>query len=132
MAKVTNLIKFYTVFLLSQAPKHGYELIKELEAKLGRKVSASQIYPFLYSLRKEGYTTFGAIKEREKKVYSLTATGNKMVEQLLAHFDDIIKYTIERKVAKCTNCGCYIYRGGFKKLVKSKTKMFCCEHCACA
>ena len=35
--KVGSMVKFYSLLLLSEAPKHGYELMKDLEEKLGRK-----------------------------------------------------------------------------------------------
>ena len=56
--KITNMLKFYTLCLLATGPKHGYDLIKELEEKLGRRISASNIYPFLSILSKNKLIAF--------------------------------------------------------------------------
>ncbi len=40
--KITNLVKFYTILLLSDGPKHGYEIIRHLGEKLGKKASPGQ------------------------------------------------------------------------------------------
>jgi len=40
--KVTNLVKFYTLLLLQEKQKHGYEIIKEMSAKINKKVSAGE------------------------------------------------------------------------------------------
>ena len=130
MVKVTNLIKFYTLLLLNKAPRHGYELIKELESRLDRRISASQIYPFLESLNKEECIKAGIIREREKRIFTLTAKGRALVKQLLERFDCIIEGIIEKKLKKCANCGCYVYKGGFKRIVNNRMKMFCCRYCA--
>ena len=50
--KINNMVKFCTLYLLANEPKHGYDLMKELEEKLGRRISASNVYPFLSNLRK--------------------------------------------------------------------------------
>ncbi len=128
--KVTNLVKFYTLLLLSHGPKHGYEIIKELEERLQRKVSASHIYPFLKSLKKANYIEFKKSKEREKKVYHLTKEGRRFVKSILNRFGDLIDIAIEPNLTVCAHCGCSIYRGGHKEKVKEKLLVFCCHHCA--
>ena len=56
--KVTNMVKFCTLYLLASGPKHGYDLMKELEEKLGRSISASNVYPFLDTLTKNRLISF--------------------------------------------------------------------------
>ncbi|MEM3126595.1 MAG: helix-turn-helix transcriptional regulator [Candidatus Woesearchaeota archaeon] len=124
--KVTNLIKFHTLLLLYQSPKYGYELIKGLEGKLGKKISASQIYPFLEQLRKSKYVAVEQRGKREKKVYKITKEGKKFVEILILKCSDIIEAVVEKKLKKCAHCGCEVYRGA----VKRKGKYFCCDGCA--
>src|SRR3989344_82107 len=36
--KVNNMVKFCTLYLLASGPKHGYELMKELEDKFGKNM----------------------------------------------------------------------------------------------
>ena len=126
--KITNMVKFYSLFLLYEKPHHGYDIIKNTGEKLGRNVSSGQIYPFLSMLEEKGYLTAKETGEREKKVYTLTREGKVFVKDLLARFGDIIQSVVESSVKKCAHCDCEIYRGGFKK----GKKVFCCQNCAMA
>lgn len=128
--KVTNMAKFYTLFLLHEKPHHGYEMIKEVENKLGKRVSPGQIYPFLSLLEKRGYLIIKETGERDKKIYSLTRRGKVFVRSMLERFGDIAQAIVEQSVKKCSHCGCEIYRGGFEKTVKGKKVTFCCVNCA--
>ena len=58
MIKITNFVRFYTLLLLNESPKHGYSIIKDLSEKMKKRVSAGEIYPFLGSLEKIGYVFF--------------------------------------------------------------------------
>ena len=80
--KIGSLVKFYTILLLSEEPKHGYDLMKELEETLGRKISTSQVYPFLKLLEKNRLIKIEEIGEREKKIYQLTKNGKKFVNKI--------------------------------------------------
>ena len=123
-------MKFYTLLLLSHSPKHGYEIIKELEDKLERKVSASHVYPFLKILKKANYIKFEKIKDRDKKIYHLTKEGKTFVKSILNRFGDFIDIAIEPKLTVCAHCGCSIYKGGCKEKIRGKTLVFCCHYCA--
>ena len=127
--KITNMLKFYTLCLLASGRKHGYELIKDLEPKLGRKVSASSIYPFLQSLRKNKLIAFDRIGSRDKKVYYLTREGKKFASGMFSKFGDLINIAIEPRITTCP-CGCGIYSGGVRKKVMGRIVKFCCAHCA--
>jgi|SRR3989344_2823638 len=128
--KITNLIKFFTIILLSKEPKHGYELIKELEMQFGKNISASHVYPFLRLLEKNKLIEHRKIEARDKKKYFMTKKGKDFTNNLLKRFNDIIDSLVESKVRKCANCQCEIYKHGFEKVVKGKKLIFCCESCA--
>lgn len=128
--KIGSLVKFYTILLLKDGHKHGYELMKELEKKLGRKISASQVYPFLTTLKKNRLIEVEEIGGREKKVYKLTKEGKKFVNSFLQRFGDLIHIAIEPKLTVCAHCGCRVYEGGHKEKIGKKTLNFCCHHCA--
>ncbi len=128
--KITNLIKFYIVLLLKEGPKHGYELIKELEKHLEKKISTSQIYPFLNELKKNRLIEVKEKKERDKKIYYLTAAGKEFVKNILVRFGELIDIAITPKLTKCSHCGCEIYKGGHKEKIRMKNYIFCCMHCA--
>jgi len=129
---ITNLTKFYTLVLLNEGPKHGYEIMDELEKKIGKKPSAGQIYPLLKKLEESRLIIHENIKigEKEKKVYSLTAEGRKTCSRIVARFSDLISIVLEPKLTRCSHCGCKIYEGGYKEEIEGKELMFCCVHCA--
>jgi DNA-binding PadR family transcriptional regulator len=65
--------------MLMERPKHGYELMKELELRSGGsyRVSAGTMYPALQMLEDEGMVTS---EQRDgKRVYSLTELGQAEV-----------------------------------------------------
>ena len=127
--KINNFVKFYTLCLLASGPKHGYELIKELEEKLGRRISASNVYPFLGSLRKSRLIRFDKIGKRDKKTYYLTPEGKNFTRQMFNKFGDLINIAIEPRIASCP-CGCKVYSGGHQQKIKGRMITFCCSHCA--
>ena len=127
--KINNMVKFYTLSLLANGPKHGYDLMKELEEKLSRKISASNIYPFLGTLRKNRLIKFAKLGKRDKKVYHLTGEGRNFTKHMFSKFGDLIDIAIGPKLTTCP-CGCKIYSGGHKEKIKGKLMEFCCSQCA--
>ena len=63
--------------LLADEPKHGYQLIREIEERTGGKwkPSAGSIYPTLQLLADEGLVTTEMSQDR--KIYSLTEAGRE-------------------------------------------------------
>jgi DNA-binding PadR family transcriptional regulator len=61
--------------LLGEAPKHGYQLMKEMKERSGGmyRASAGTIYPTLQMLEDEGLIE--ALQQEGKRVYRLTETG---------------------------------------------------------
>jgi DNA-binding PadR family transcriptional regulator len=128
--KVTNMVKFFSMLLLYQGPKHGYELIKEIEKQIGKKPSTGQIYPFLNSLLENNFIRTKVEGNREKKTYELTADGRRFVEKKLEMFGGIISATVEKDLLTCTHCGCRVYSGGHEEVLEGEKLTFCCMHCA--
>lgn len=129
---ITNLTKFYTLLMLNEAPRHGYELMTELGEKTGKKPSAGQIYPLLRNLKKKGLVTYqtAMIGGKKRKVYALTHEGRKTSAMLMTRFSDLVSIVLEPKLTKCAHCGCKVYEGGHRERIEGKTLMFCCVHCA--
>jgi len=67
--------------MLEAGPKHGYELMKELETKSGGiyKASAGAIYPALQQLEDEGLVISDAAAG--KRTYSLTNEGRTELQK---------------------------------------------------
>lgn len=128
--KILNIVKFFTVLLLHENSKYGYEIMKEIGEKIEKNVSPGQIYPFLKALEKQGYVSSKQIGTREKKIYSLTNKGRKFTKGMINRFGDIIDIAVEPRLTKCVHCSCEIYKGGHKEKIESKELVFCCCHCA--
>jgi DNA-binding PadR family transcriptional regulator len=74
-------VRLALLSLLSEGPRHGYELMKELEGRSGGvyRASAGTVYPTLQQLEDEGLATS---EPREgKRVYELTDAGRRELEQ---------------------------------------------------
>jgi DNA-binding PadR family transcriptional regulator len=128
--KVSNLVKFFSLFFLYQGPKHGYELIKEIESQLGKKPSTGQIYPFMNTLLENKLIRTKEEGDREKKVYELTKEGKRFVEKKLEMFGGVISANIEKDLSTCAHCGCKLFSGGYEEVIGGKKLSFCCMHCA--
>jgi DNA-binding PadR family transcriptional regulator len=74
-------IKFILLELLAERPRHGYDLIKELEARYGgfRKLSPGSVYPTLQMLEEGGYLTSEQVGG--KRVYTLTDEGRNLLAE---------------------------------------------------
>lgn len=75
-------VRLALLSLLSEGPKHGYELMQELEERSGGsyKASAGAVYPTLQQLEDEGLIrseTSGG-----KKVCTITEAGERELEEL--------------------------------------------------
>lgn len=128
--KINSVVKLYTLCLLNNGPKHGYEIIKELETRMDRNISASHIYPFLKSLQDNEFICCKEIEEREKKRYCLTKSGEEFIEIVFNKLGSLINTVIEKRLTACPHCDCKIYEGGFIDIIKNKEQTFCCQHCA--
>jgi DNA-binding PadR family transcriptional regulator len=74
-------VRLALLSMLESGPKHGYELMKELEAKSGGiyKASAGAIYPALQQLEDEGLVT--SDQAAGKRTYSLTEAGKAELQR---------------------------------------------------
>ncbi|MBI2675762.1 MAG: PadR family transcriptional regulator [Candidatus Aenigmarchaeota archaeon] len=127
---IYTILKLYTVLLLSEGKRHGYELIKELSKRTGKKVSPAQVYPFLKELEKKRYIKAEKRGEREKKIYTLTTEGKRFSENMVSRLSGILEASIRSHLVKCEHCGCEIYSGSYREKVKGKMASFCCQACA--
>jgi len=128
--KITNMVKFYTVLLLHEKPRHGYELIHSIGEKLESKISPGQMYPFLKKLQKNKLIKVKASGEREKKVYILTKEGKAFAGKMIARFGGLIELAVEPKLTVCAHCGCKIFGSYHEEKIRGKKLRFCCCHCA--
>jgi DNA-binding PadR family transcriptional regulator len=83
-------VKFVILRLLKEKPRHGYEIIKALEEKMGGcyTPSAGTVYPTLQLLEDQGLIR--AVDTDGKKVYHVTPEGEKFLEENKDVLEDII------------------------------------------
>lgn len=67
--------------LLSESPKHGYQLMKEISERSNGvyRASAGSVYPTLQQLEDEGLIE--AVAENGRRVYTLTPAGRQELEK---------------------------------------------------
>ncbi|MBI4177071.1 MAG: PadR family transcriptional regulator [Candidatus Aenigmarchaeota archaeon] len=123
-------IRLNTLLLLNARPRHGYELIKDLEAFTGKRISSGQIYPLLKDLQKSGLVKIASRGRRDKKTFSMTTNGRRTVSSAISRIGGLLDSFVSSKLRKCAHCGCEVYKGGCKAVVRSKTMYFCCGNCA--
>lgn len=82
-------VKFVILRLLREKPRHGYEIIKELEERFGGcyTPSAGTVYPTLQMLEDQGYVR--AEDQDGKKVYRITPEGEQFLDENSQTLDDI-------------------------------------------
>ena len=83
-------VKYVILRLLKEKPRHGYEVIKALEEKMGGwyTPSAGTVYPTLQLLEDQGYVR--AAETEGKKVYHITPEGEAFLEEHRDVIDDIL------------------------------------------
>jgi DNA-binding PadR family transcriptional regulator len=74
-------LKYALLDLLQERPKHGYEMIKELESRAGGfyTPSAGAVYPTLQLLEDRGWVTVETTEG--KKVYAITDAGRQALKE---------------------------------------------------
>jgi DNA-binding PadR family transcriptional regulator len=72
-------LKYIILDLIKDKPRHGYDIIRELEEKSHGlyKPSPGVIYPTLQMLEEMGYAT--ASEQEGKKVYAITEEGRRFL-----------------------------------------------------
>ncbi|MBI4174696.1 MAG: PadR family transcriptional regulator [Candidatus Aenigmarchaeota archaeon] len=120
-----NISNIHILIALLREPRHGYELMKEIESKMGKKTSPGQVYPFIKKLSRRGLVS---VKKgiRGRKTYTLTPKGRTFTKSMLTRLDAIIEASIESKIRKCANCECEVFRGWHME----RGRIYCCKGCA--
>jgi DNA-binding PadR family transcriptional regulator len=85
-------MKYVILRLLKERPRHGYEIIKALEEKMWGLYtpSAGTIYPTLQLLEDQGYVR--GVETDGKRVYHITAAGERFLEE----HQDVVEDIFER------------------------------------
>jgi len=95
-----GLIRLYILHSLTQEPKTGYDLIKEMSEKTeGLWVpSKGTLYPMLKKMEEEELIRISETGARSKNIYEITDDGKNLLEKIIQH-----KKSAEEKM--------YVFRG---------------------
>ncbi len=76
-----GLLDMIILQFLNTEPMHGYQIITKIRKSFGVYFGPSTIYPLLATLEKKGYvdSKWNMNYERPRKIYSLTADGQSML-----------------------------------------------------
>src|SRR3982750_797803 len=82
-------LKYVILRLLEEKPRHGYEIIKDLEGRFGGSYAPSPgtVYPTLTMLEDLGYARV-VPEEGGKKIYEITDEGRKYLAAHSSTVDD--------------------------------------------
>src|SRR5688572_25813945 len=75
-------LRFVVLALLEEQPRHGYEIIRELETRTGGayRPSPGVVYPTLSLLEDEGFARVGEA-EGGRKLYQITDEGRQALDK---------------------------------------------------
>lgn len=93
---VKNHLEVLILKLLYERPMCGYEIIKDIHSKYNVSLSLGTVYPFLYSLKKEGIVNIQFTRgDMRTKIYFATAEGRKVIEKRIDEFISIEEYILD-------------------------------------
>ncbi len=83
-------LKYVVLRLIEEKPRHGYDIIKELESRFGGTYAPSPgtVYPTLTMLEDLGYAR-AVPEEGGKKIYEITDEGRKYLAEHSTTVNDI-------------------------------------------
>ena len=82
-------LKYVILDLLKDKPRHGYDIIRELEEQSGGtyKPSPGAVYPTLQMLEEMGYTS--STERDGKKTYTITEQGHQFLAERKDSADEV-------------------------------------------
>lgn len=115
-------LKYVILRLLEEKPRHGYDIIKELENRFGGSYAPSPgtVYPTLTMLEDMGYARV-VPEDGGKKIYEITDEGRKHLAEHSTTVDDIFA-RIARFVEGFTDTPMTELNHAFQRLAKATYK----------
>lgn len=112
-------LKYVILRLLEEKPRHGYEIIKELEDRFGGAYSPSPgtVYPTLTMLEDLGYAK-AAQDEGGRKVYEITPEGSAYLKEHSTTVDSIFD-RIARFMEGFLDAPMMEVNGAFRRVARS-------------
>lgn len=85
------------LWLVTEKPRSGYEIVKEMKRLTGQHFHSGVVYPLLYELEKKKFIVGRWVTKgrRRIKYYSITSRGGKLLNHLRELFEmpvrDVLK-----------------------------------------
>lgn len=90
-------LRYVILQLISEKPRHGYEIIKSIEERIGGGYAPSPgvVYPMLTMLEEMGHAS--VVQEGTRKLYAITEEGTKALAENQAMVDAIFARMDQRR-----------------------------------
>ncbi len=107
--KLLTQVSFCMLLALSLKPRHGYELMKQIEVDSGGriKLGPGALYGNIKELRQAGLIEelSATTSEQRRRYYQLTAKGRGRLQQEITYFRETVKIAEQRNLIIKTNEG---------------------------
>ncbi|MCL2288192.1 MAG: PadR family transcriptional regulator [Candidatus Bathyarchaeota archaeon] len=103
---VNSLLDLIVLRLISQGPKHGYQIVKEIHEKFGVYFKATAIYHLLANFEDNNYVygEWYLTEKRQRKKFVLTEKGKNAIKSLESELNVINKaQTLPKYYHQLTN-----------------------------
>ncbi len=84
-----SMLELQTLWLLSSHDLHGYALIQYLSKGRSSPLTPGTLYPLLGRFERDGLIAVSETGQRDKKVYTLTSDGRKLLDKLAHEFTEM-------------------------------------------
>lgn len=91
-----GILKFALLKLLSEVPRHGYDLIREIRRK-GWGAGAGSVYPILSAL--EGAGLIAGRDEGDRRIYEITEQGRRLLGEHAAELERLLNDEDDEEVS---------------------------------
>jgi DNA-binding PadR family transcriptional regulator len=90
------------LWLVSQKPRSGYEMVKEMKRLTGQKFHPGIVYPLLYDLEQKKFITGKWVTRGRRRInyYSITNRGNELLNSLRELFEMPVREVLKDLLGK--------------------------------
>lgn len=100
-----NINYLLILWMLTQAPAHGYEILLKFSELFGRRVTSGALYPMLYKMERLGLVFSEVVRgtgNRTKRIYHIKESGLEAVSEFASKFGDFFDFMKNAKDNKVT------------------------------
>ncbi|MFH0969901.1 MAG: PadR family transcriptional regulator [Candidatus Diapherotrites archaeon] len=81
-----SMLELQVLWHLSRQDAHGYALIQDLSKHRSSPLTPGTLYPLLRRFSQHGLIAISQTGDREKKTYTLTSDGKRVLDKLAGEF----------------------------------------------